>query len=479
MAVTTNVPRPSFGPRGFVIPSTQEVLDGVRADINGAFGGGLNPALETPQGQLASSEAAVVLNTDANFLVLTQMFDPAFSFGRYQDALGRIYFISRNPSQPTVTSCVCTGLAGVVIAQGALAIDTAGNRYVCIDGGTIPVGGSITLSFANLLPGPIPCAAGTLNQIYQAIPGWDSITNPSAGVLGNNVESRAEFEARRAASVAHNSIGSLPSVLGAILTVPNVIDAFVTENVSNSPQTIGGVVLNPNSIYAAVVGGTADAVAQAIWSRKAPGCAYNGNTTVTVLDQSAGYVPPYPSYSVSFERPNALPILFAVEINNSVLVPADAASQIQNAIINAFAGLDNGPRAKIGASLFASRFYGPLAALGSWVQIVSIKIGSTNSTSASFTGSISGTTLTVSSVSSGALAAGQTISDTSGNLVVGTKIVSQLTGSAGGTGTYTVSNSQTVGSEAMKSAVASLFEIGVNIDQIPTITAANIIVTLS
>ncbi|WP_144378539.1 baseplate J/gp47 family protein [Mesorhizobium amorphae] len=478
MATTTNVPRPTFGPRGFVIPSTQEVLDGVQADINSAFGGGLNPSLETPQGQLASSEAAVVLNTDADFLFLTQMFDPAYAFGRYQDALARIYFISRNPSQPTVVACVCTGLEGVVIAEGALSIDTSGNQYVCTGGGTIPASGQITLNFANLLPGPIPCPAGTLNQIYQAVPGWDSITNPSAGVLGNNVETRSEFEARRAASVAHNSIGSLPSVLGQVLTVADVIDAYVTENVSNSPQTIGGVPLNPNSIYVAVVGGSSDDVARAIWSRKAPGCAYNGNTTVTVLDESPGYVPPYPSYSVSFERPDALPILFAVEINNTVLVPADAATQIQNAIINAFAGLDGGPRAKIGATLFASRFYAPVLALGSWAQIVSIKIGSTNNASASFTGSIAGTTLTVSAVAAGTLAVGQTISDTSGALVVGTRITALGTGS-GGTGTYTVSNSQTVGSEAMKSSVASLFEIGVDIDQIPTVTASNIIVTLS
>ncbi|MGJ2639758.1 baseplate J/gp47 family protein, partial [Salmonella enterica subsp. enterica serovar Paratyphi A] len=131
MATTSNVPRPTFGPRGFVIPSSQQVLDGVQADINSAFGGGLNPSLETPQGQLASSEAAVVLNTDADFLFLTQMFDPAFAFGRYQDALARIYFISRNPAQPTTVQCLCTGLQGVVIPQGALAVAADGNRYVC------------------------------------------------------------------------------------------------------------------------------------------------------------------------------------------------------------------------------------------------------------------------------------------------------------------------------------------------------------
>lgn len=478
MAVTTNVPGPTFGPNGFIIPSAQTVLDGVIEDINSAFGGNLNPALNTPQGQLASSETAVIDHVNQTFLFLTQQFDPAYASGRYQDALARIYFIERNPSQPTVVQALCTGLEGVVIPEGALAIAADGNQYICTEEGTIPPAGNITLTFACLIPGPIPCPEGTLNQIYQSIPGWDSITNVSDGVLGNNVESRAAFEARRAASVALNSIGSLPSVLGAVLNVPNVIDAFVTENDSNSPQTMGGVSLYPNSLYVAVVGGEAQDIGQAIWSKKAPGCAYNGNTTVTVLDTSTGYVPPYPAYSVSFEIPEALPILFSVNIVNSTLVPADAATQIQNAIINAFAGGDGGARARIGGTLLASRYYAPVALLGAWAQIVSIEIGSVNNASADFTGSIAGTTLTVSAVASGTLAVGQTISDITGNLIVGTTITALGTGS-GGTGTYTVSISQTVGSETMQSAVASLFEIPVRIDQVPTVSANNIVVTLS
>ncbi|MGO4560966.1 baseplate J/gp47 family protein [Rhizobiales bacterium 3FA27D7] len=478
MATTSNVPRPTFGPRGFVIPSSQQVLDGVQADINSAFGGGLNPSLETPQGQLASSEAAVVLNTDADFLFLTQMFDPAFAFGRYQDALARIYFISRNPAQPTTVQCLCTGLQGVLIPQGALAVAADGNRYVCTQDGVIPVSGQITLPFDCVLPGPIPCPADTLNQVYQSIPGWDSINNPSAGVLGNNVESRAAFEARRAASVAHNSIGTLPSVLGAVLTVPGVIDAYVTENTSNAPQVIGGVSLLPNSLYVAAAGGAPNDIVRAIWSKKSPGCAYNGNTSVVVLDQSPGYVPPYPAYSVSYQIPNPLRIIFNVNINNSTLVPADAATQIRNAIVGAFAGLDGGLRAKIGAPVFASRFYAPISLLGPWAQIVSIRIGSTNAAAATFTGSINGNTLTVSAISSGTLAVGQNVLDASGAVVAGTSIIALGTGT-GGTGTYTLSNSLTVATETMQTVAANLFEIGININQIPTVTAADVAVTLS
>jgi hypothetical protein len=62
---------------------------------------------------------------------------------------------------------------------------------------------------------------------------------------------------------------------------------------------------------------------------------------------------------------------------------------------------------------------------------------------ARFTGSISGTTLTVSSMAFGSVVVGQTISGT--GVTGGTKITAYGTG-VGGTGTYTVSSSQTVSS---------------------------------
>ena len=60
---------------------------------------------------------------------------------------------------------------------------------------------------------------------------------------------------------------------------------------------------------------------------------------------------------------------------------------------------------------------------------------------ASFTGSISGTTLTVTAVASGSLIVGQVL--TGNSATAGTTITSQITGTAGGIGTYVVSISQT------------------------------------
>lgn len=70
-------------------------------------------------------------------------------------------------------------------------------------------------------------------------------------------------------------------------------------------------------------------------------------------------------------------------------------------------------------------------------------------TPGSVTGSIAGTTLNVTAVASGQLQAGQTLAGAPVALLAGTTIVRQLTGAAGGIGTYAVSRSQTVASETL------------------------------
>lgn len=279
---------PTFGPNGFVAPSAASVLSGVQAAIDSAFGGGLNPGLSTPQGQLATTLTAVIDDKNSTFLFYSNQTDPQYAQGRMQDAIGQIYFMSRIPAQSTQVLCTCTGLTGTPITVNAQAQDTSGNIYVCLGGGTIPASGSIDLLFKNIATGPIPCLAGTLTRIYSSISGWSGITNAGGTdtdptTLGRSVENQQEFEYRRQQSVALNSVGMVQSIYAAVAASasPNPSDVFVTDNTSKVPATIGGVVLAPNSVYVAVVGGNPSAIAAAVWSKKMPGCSYAQDTAFT------------------------------------------------------------------------------------------------------------------------------------------------------------------------------------------------------
>lgn len=383
--MATNVPRIQFTPTGLVVPQEADVLSGVLADYDAAFGGGMNKALETPQGQLASSETAIITAGNAALVELVNQINPDTASGFMQDAIARIYFLDRIAGAPTTAQCVCTGGQGTVIPVGAQAQDTSGNLYTCTAAGTIDAGGTVTVPFANVVNGPIPCPPNTLTQIYKAIPGWDAINNPSAGTVGQDVESQQAFAYRRAQSVALNARGSLQAIYAAVFDVDGVIDAYVYENVTNVPITVGATnyELVPHSLYVAAVGGNADDIAAAIWSKKDVGCDMNGNTEVIVYDTS-GYQAPYPEYTIKFETPASLPIKFEVQLADDAGLPSNIVQLVKDAIISTFNGEDGGSRVRIGSLLLASKFYPAVINIGteinSPVSVLSILLGSVTPT---------------------------------------------------------------------------------------------------
>lgn len=375
------VPKIQFTAAGLVIPAETDVLAGVQADMNAAFGGGLNPALETPQGQLASSQAAVIADKNYEIATVVNQVDPQYAADRFQDAIGRIYFLTRKPATPTAVTATLTGLVGTVIPAGTLAQDTSGNTYAASGAATIGVTGTVDADFQNIANGPIPCAAGTLTQVYQAVPGWDAINSAADGTMGQDVESRADFEYRRKNSVALNGTGTPTAIYAEVFALADVLDVYVKDNPSGTTVNTGSTnyPLLPHSVYVAVVGGADADVAAAIWRKKDTGCDYNGNASVVVTDDS-GYNHPKPTYTVKFERPAALPVKFAVQLVNDVSLPSNITQLAQNAIIARFNGADGTTRERMGSLVLASRYYGAVVSVAPNVSLISVLIGTSTPT---------------------------------------------------------------------------------------------------
>ena len=56
-------------------------------------------------------------------------------------------------------------------------------------------------------------------------------------------------------------------------------------------------------------------------------------------------------------------------------MPSSAILLVRQAVLSAFVGGDGGQRARIGGTIYASRFYAAVASLGAWAQVVSIQVG--------------------------------------------------------------------------------------------------------
>lgn len=381
-----NVPTIQFTATGLVLPSESALLSGAFEIIDDAVGGGLKQSLKTPQGQIATSLAKIIADKNEQIAYIANQVDPDYSEGLWQDAIGAIYFLSRKVALPTTVACECVGEVGKTIAAGSKATDLSGNVYVCVDGGEIPAGGSITLNFQNIKTGPIPCPANSLVYIYQSDAGWDTINNPADGVLGRAVESRADFEYRRRNSVALMAHGTLESIYSAVANLDGVLDVYCFENDTDAVITAGATSysLAKNSIYVAVIGGSDADIGVAILEKKGSGCNMNGNTSVVIPDDE-NYAYPYPTYTIKFHRPDPYALKFYVSIVDNTSLPSNIEDLIKAAIISAFTGEDGGQRARIGSTVFASRYYGPVALTSTFVSIIEILLGHTTATLNQFT----------------------------------------------------------------------------------------------
>jgi hypothetical protein len=376
VTVSTAVPSVTFSATGIAVPDEIDILNGRLTDLDTAMGGGMSKSLTTPQGQIAMSDTAIIGDKNDNLAWIVNQVNPDFSEGRMQDAIGRIYFIDRIAAIGTTVTASCTGLVGTVIPANSIAQDISGYLYYSLADATIPASGAVDVVFQNQTSGAIACPIGALNTIYRAVTGWSSVSNLAAGVLGNDVEGRANFEYRRKQSVAKNARNTLASVYAAVLAVDGVLDAYVTDNKTSSAVIKGATNYSilAHSIYVAVYGGSESGVGNAIFNSAPPGVNMNGTTTFIVQDDE-NYVYPYPEYTIKWVTPSAVSVHFKIEIESNDSLPSNITSLVQQAIINSFNGDDGGTRARIGSKIFAGRYYSGVQAVDqSNINILGITI---------------------------------------------------------------------------------------------------------
>ena len=383
MGLTTNVPDITINSNGIEVPQVSEILTGVLADFNEAFGGNLNiKNVATPQGLLAADITHNIALKNAALAYIISMFDPSTAEGRFLDALAQIYFIQRRPATATVVTCQCTGVPGFTLPAGSLAVDDDGNTYESSGDAIFSQAGTVDVQFICQEKGAIDCPAGFLTTIKTIVPGWDAVVNLSAGVIGEDEETDRAFEQRRYDSVSKNAQGSVAAMIGSISDIVGVTDVYVTENNTSETVTRGetSYELLPHSVYIAVVGGTDEEIAQTIFLNKNAGSNMNGNTDVEVKDEYS-YVYPYPTYTMTFNRPDSIPIYFKVDIDYNDNLPAEIVYDVKETIVRVFSGQIGEGRARIGGTIYAAKYYSDIAELSDYMNILSVTVGKTSAAS--------------------------------------------------------------------------------------------------
>lgn len=381
--LNTAVPDVTITENGLSVPDIADVLSGRLTDMVSALGGGASQSLSSPQGQIAQSDTEIIAQVYDKLLCLFNQMNPDYATGRWQDGIGRIYFMDRISAQGTVVTVKCIGKVDTTIPAGSTAQDSAGYIYQSVNAATIDSSGFAMVQFENTTPGPIPCAIGALNQIYRAVPGWDAVINESAGVVGVDVESRIAFETRRRESVARNARNMDGAVLSAILETDGVLDAYVWSNRTATTVNKGttSFPVLAHSIYICVYGGTDENVAGAIFKTYNPGANMNGGAHFTIYD-TENYSAPYPQYDMQWQKATPTRVYFKIELDGSLNPPSDITAQAKAMITKVFNGEYDGiVKARIGSTINSGKYYAPVISISpDSVGILSLQVSLNGST---------------------------------------------------------------------------------------------------
>ena len=135
-------------------------------------------------------------------------------------------------------------------------------------------------------------AYNSRNPMYAAGASLDLLL-PQYGITRAEGETDAEVRSRIRHALAAKGGGSKDALLAALKSLPYVRDALVYVNDTSVTDSIG---IPPHSLGVVVRGGYADAVAQAIYDKKAPGIGTWGSTSGNTTD-AQGH-----THEISFTR---------------------------------------------------------------------------------------------------------------------------------------------------------------------------------
>lgn len=362
---------------GVIVPDTADIQTEVENEYKAVFGQDLVTTPNTPQGVLITAEVAARSNVLRNNATVANQINPNLAGGVFLDAIWSLTGGARLAATYSVVPGVSLlGLPGTFIPAGSQASLIDGTLFESVSDVTLDGGGAGTVDFQAVEAGPIAVNVGALTQIVTAVLGWDQVTNPTAAAVGRSEESDLSSRQRRKNTISLQNVALPLAITSGLYALPNVKSLQFRENYTKFDDTIDGIFLLANSVWACVNGGTDAEVADVLLAHKSLGANWNGATTVNVVDPASGQ-----TYPVKFDRPAAIAIQARVTVRAGTAL-VNVPQAVREAIVAYAAGdFEGEPGFVVGGNVSAFELGGAVNryAPGIYVQKCEISLLSVTS----------------------------------------------------------------------------------------------------
>jgi uncharacterized phage protein gp47/JayE len=300
---------------GLEIKTLDEVDSEIEEDIHGNVSSALNLSSTSALGQYKGSTASQIAQVWEALQALYASWDVRQATGDRLDALGALVGITRRQATYSTVTMTLT-LAVGTYAPGSLIVSRVGDptaRFSNADTIVISVAGtSAGHQFIAEDTGPVQGPLGQLTVIANPITGFTGATNPGDAIVGDPIETNAQFRRRRDLELALMGSTTVDAIRADLLQAKDAagIAKFdFASVVENDGDTTDGAGRPPHSFEALLVGGSDADAAAAVYAAKPAGIRAYGTTVVDVTDSQNNV------HHIGFTRPTDVPVYFTVGVN--------------------------------------------------------------------------------------------------------------------------------------------------------------------
>jgi len=324
--------------QGLIIKTLPDIEAEIDTALRAAYGAQINTAPQSVFGQLKgifSEREALLWELFAD---LYHALNPNTAADVSLDRAVSFTAHKRLPARYSrIEAVVLSGTAGTVVPAGTT-FYVEGNpaaRFKTEAAATIEAGGTVSVDCIAAQTGPVAAGAETLTQIETPVSGLTAVSNPTAAIVGRNIETDAELRIRRSTTLQYSQAGPTEAIRSAILALNEDVDQVAIEHVivfENYGLTTDARGL-PGKSFEVVVyqagGSTArdQEIADTIMLKAKPaGIQPYGDVLVEVTD-SQGF-----TRNCYFTRPTPVDIYLELDLTVTADYPADGDSYIKSAM---------------------------------------------------------------------------------------------------------------------------------------------------
>lgn len=327
---------------GLTVQAYDEILEEIIVAQGAALG--LTPAqtqrmregVQSTLGQLVRVEAEREAALQEAFALVynTLSFEAE---GAQLDRVVRLLGMTRIPAALSQVVGTAAGTPGTVIAAGArLRYDVLETTWAVTVGGTIPGGGSLSITIEREAAGDDSVALDpTVGfdewTILDSVTGWSdvgSFESTAQPIVGREIELDAALRVRATTEAYRRGQGPTKAIESAILEVAGVSYARVYENRTLATDADG---IPAKAINAIVVGGADAAVAAAIFASRSAGAEVYGTDVTEAVTDDWGFV-----HSMAFDRVASIAIYVRCTLTTSTAedtAPIGLAATVQALVL--------------------------------------------------------------------------------------------------------------------------------------------------